>query len=499
MGKGGARVERRPFFVQGMKVQFALIAALMAAMPMPAPAAQNPGGAPAPAAEGSHSATPADSPFSPSPLAGLISSDTVWSGIVPVNGKIQILAGATLTIQPGTQVRFAVASTRTDTAEDRIFVQPGGTLIARGTETQPIVFASATPGLKWYGIELHSGHDQDAFAHCRIRDSINGIACVSTSPTIEDCVFESNRQGVSLWRQAQPLLRRCRFLRNAVGVWASMQSAPTVTSCEIEASGEIGVSVEAGCGGVIEKTLFQGNKIGIQKRGGGSFLATENRFAANEVGVFIDREGATAELRANEFTDNKEAVRVATKAAPLVSRNMFKGNTAALQFESRAQGSVSHNDFTANGTGIRLSKTSNPEIVLNDFSGNETALLCEYSSYPVIANNNFRGNNTDIQAGENQSFAWTRSVWPAAEWANWAQNYGENKILARNNYWGEENTRALLAGAKEIKTLMDFRRSAEITVSGKAYRRDEVDFQPFSPTPIGDAGSAGPEPGTRGP
>jgi len=429
------------------------------------------------------------------PVASLIKSDSVWSGSVTVNGKIQVLSGVTLTIRPGTQVRFAVATARTDTAEDRIFVQPGGTLIARGTESQPIVFASATPGLKWYGIELHSGHDQDVFAHCRIRDSVNGIACVSSSPTVEDCVFEDNRQGVSLWRQAKPVLRRCRLLRNTVGVWTSMQSAPTITACEIEASGEIGVSVESGCDGIIEKSLFRGNKIGIQKRGTGNLLAAGNRFVANEVGVFIDREGATATLKANEFTGNGQAVLVAAKAASLLSRNIFNNNATALRYESRARGSVDHNDFTANATGVSLSKTSSPEIAWNDFSGNATALLCEYSSYPVIANNNFRGNGTDIRAGENQSFAWTRSVWPAAEWTSWAQSYGENKILARNNYWGEENTRALLAGATEIKTVVDYRRCAEITVSGNTYRRDEIDFQPFSPTPIGNAGSAGSEPG----
>lgn len=443
-----------------------------------------------PAAPNTLAPTPETLPES-APVASLIMKDSVWSGIVPINGKIQVLSGVTLTIQPGTQVRFVVSTTRSDTDEDRIFVQTGGTLIALGTESQPIVFSSASTGSKWYGIELHSGHDRDAFAHCRIRDSRMGIAAVSSSPSIENCLFEGNQQGVSLWRQAKPALRNCTFLRNAVAIGVNMNSAPTITSCAIEDSEQIGVSVEAGSGGSVEKTRLSRNKIGIQKRGSGRLLMAQNGFDSNTVGVAIDQEDAMAEVRENVFSNNQQGVRVATKAAPRISRNVFHKNLTALRFDSRSKGSVDHNDLTANGVGVRLSRTSSPEIAWNDFSANDTAILCEYSSYPVLANNNFRGGSTAVQAGDNQSFEWTRSIWPGTEWENWARSYGRNKIVAGNNYWGEEATREMQAGSAQIGFILDYRRSKEILIEGRSYRRDEVDYLPFSPAPIPNAGTSG--------
>ena len=70
-------------------------------------------------------------------LAGTINSNTVWdnTGSLPlvVEGGLTVAAGATLTVQPGTVVKFAAA-------DDVLFVQ--GALIATGTAAAPIAFTS---------------------------------------------------------------------------------------------------------------------------------------------------------------------------------------------------------------------------------------------------------------------------------------------------------------------------------------------------------------------
>lgn len=472
----------------------------LAALSLPVIAAQRPDNAGPPVAAAQrpgYPGPPAPPPgASDAPALRLIDRDTVWSGTVGVNGKLQIVKGATLTIQPGTTVQFMLPSTRVDASEDRIFVQPGGRLLARGTPSQPIVFLSATPGAQWFGIELHSGHGEDVLEHCRIQDSRTGLTCVGSSPSVGRCVFKGNGSGVSLWRQAKPAIRDSVFVDNEVAIKVGMQSAPTVASCEITGSSVSGIAIEQDSGGVVERSLLRGNKAGVAKRGSGSLVIANNRFEDNEIGASVDREGE-AELRENVFTNNRLGVRGTAKASLLLSRNTFDANDTAVRFDGRAKGTVGGNDFTANTLGVHLSRTSGPEISGNRFLKNGTAVLCEYSSYPTISRNNFGDNGTDIRAGDNQSFEWTRTVWPAGDWERWADTYGRDKILARNNYWGERTSREMQAGGKAIGTLFDHHQSPEIIADNRPYRRDEIDYRPFSPEPFADAGvDARPEVGS---
>src|SRR5512141_1889094 len=69
-------------------------------------------------------------------------TDQTWSGTVIIDGVVQFSSEASLTILPGTTVKF----TRTDTdgdgiGENEIYIQGG--LNAVGTKDRPIVFTSA--------------------------------------------------------------------------------------------------------------------------------------------------------------------------------------------------------------------------------------------------------------------------------------------------------------------------------------------------------------------
>jgi len=69
-------------------------------------------------------------------VSGTISTDSTWNGNVVVTGGVAVPSGATLTIQPGTVVKFD-PSTRIG-----IEVQSGGSLVANGTLAEPITFTS---------------------------------------------------------------------------------------------------------------------------------------------------------------------------------------------------------------------------------------------------------------------------------------------------------------------------------------------------------------------
>ena len=75
-------------------------------------------------------------PFNACSVSGFIGSDTTWSPATCdpyiVTGSIIVQTGATLTIQPGTRVKFD--------SQKALTVQ--GTLVARGTAASPITFTS---------------------------------------------------------------------------------------------------------------------------------------------------------------------------------------------------------------------------------------------------------------------------------------------------------------------------------------------------------------------
>lgn len=70
--------------------------------------------------------------------AGSITTNTTWTNdnTYLLNGYVYIADGATLTIEPGTVIRGDEANKGT------LIVERGGSLIAQGTSTQPIVFTS---------------------------------------------------------------------------------------------------------------------------------------------------------------------------------------------------------------------------------------------------------------------------------------------------------------------------------------------------------------------
>ena len=74
--------------------------------------------------------------------SGVLSGDETWSGDVVITGTVMIPGDITLSIEPGTTVEFAAGR------DIELIVK--GTLIAEGTESDPITFTSdAENPAKW--------------------------------------------------------------------------------------------------------------------------------------------------------------------------------------------------------------------------------------------------------------------------------------------------------------------------------------------------------------
>lgn len=172
-----------------------------------------------------------------------ITQDAVWSGTVVIRGQTVVKRGCTLTILPGTVVKFVRIDEDGDGIGDgELTVE--GRLVARGTKERPITFTSgeSEPKMKdWTFVQV----------------SVNRDAVV------EYCVFEYGFSGLQV-HYSTATIRNNLFRRNFEGIRFSTTDV------------------------LIENNDIVDNDYGIRCEAHGSrTTVTKNRFAGNEVAFFL--------------------------------------------------------------------------------------------------------------------------------------------------------------------------------------------------------------------
>lgn len=111
-----------------------------------------------------------------------------------VVSDITVDPGEVVTVEPGVVLLFA----------DFTALQVHGTLLARGTESSPIIFTSNNDGrflsnsegeaapYDWNGITVMAGSGGSVFENCEIGYSLYGINSLTKQVRIVDCRFHSN-------------------------------------------------------------------------------------------------------------------------------------------------------------------------------------------------------------------------------------------------------------------------------------------------------------------
>jgi|GEM_PF-2421093 len=155
-----------------------------------------------------------------------ITTDTTWTltgSPYIVTGNITVLgstsAGATLTIEPGVEVRFNSSRYMTIGASSG---NPGS-LVAQGTAANPIVFTSnqATPTAgHWNNIRFYNTADDatSILEHCAIQYAGSGsdgsVNISQASPTIRNCtITNSSSHGINVGT-GSPTIDGCQFSGN---------------------------------------------------------------------------------------------------------------------------------------------------------------------------------------------------------------------------------------------------------------------------------------------
>ena len=231
-----------------------------------------------------------------------ISQDTAWAGNVLVTGDVYVEPGVTLTILPGTIVKFKRID---ETSDQNLFAVDSpyypqaeliirGTLIARGTDRERITFTSAEIDARprdWGAVNF-LGSNGNVIDNCRFMFAYNGVHAHGSAVQISNSEFVKNGVGISFKSEEE-----------TPGVeWFGQRSDLLIVN-----------------------NFISGNKGGI------GFRNSDARISHNEItdnkyfGVF-PKENLQADITANEITGNKKGIYLYQAKGLTLSQNNIYDN-----------------------------------------------------------------------------------------------------------------------------------------------------------------------------
>ena len=334
-------------------------------------------------------------------VGGFITSDTTWTNdrVYEIVSNVQVNPGVTLTIQPGTQVRFRPGK----------MLQIAGTLIADGQPDTPIVFTSAVS--KTYGawgpinftstavsatVDANGNYVSGSIIRNTRIEYGTGIGILSTLPYISDNTFISNAA-----TYAGPWQGCCDYAvvhYNDPGGWFG--------------GGEI-----TGTFAVRRSTFIdnQGAAVAIANMNGKRFEVTDN--------LIIDQAGAgvtqgnigwyTSLIARNRLIRTRGFNILGTGAGTVIEDNYVAnstgpGYTAGFGVDIYSGSPlIRHNVFANNGQGqtwcngrcsvINIFSGGAPTVISNTFTGNwlDSLIYFNWGGGGIYQHNNWMGNQVN--------------------------------------------------------------------------------------------------------
>lgn len=302
--------------------------------PTPSPSPE-PVKSPAPVAVRTPHSLPGESRLAPAVDAAaeqvmrdaVLTEDTVWRGEVLVEGSITVAPQTTLTIEPGTVVRFR-RTVPGEGAGPVLLVQ--GRIVAKGSAGEPVRFTSAFPDPgagEWQGIILLGSEKKNLFEQCRVEGAVAGIDASFSTITLKD---------ISL---------------SACGTGARFQDS-IITVDGGEASGcRVGMELAESEADVRNITV-RGNRFGMMVRGGSLFMEG-GRFVANKQ-AGLTASSSRFSIASAIFRDNATGLAVTDCTGKVTASRVSDNRDVGIHLvRSRVQ--VNGNEIVSNGAiGLRV-------------------------------------------------------------------------------------------------------------------------------------------------
>lgn len=266
----------------------------------------------------------------------MIVEDTLWQGAIQINGMITVAEQATLTIKPGTVVRFG--------ADSGLLVL--GRVVAKGTSELPVLFTSnylhPAPA-DWYGIVLTGTAKKNIFEHLKLQGAETAIHSRFSSSELSYLSVDNSSVALT-FADSIAAIKEVAISDCPVGI-SSLKSEVELESVAVD-KGEIGLTVTSSslsadklkvsrstqsaliaekCQLKVEKSVFSNNASGAMVIDcGGSF--TTSKFIANsETAVVLS--GSLIRFSANLVSGSKVGLQL-IDSSPSVWGNSIYGNSS---------------------------------------------------------------------------------------------------------------------------------------------------------------------------
>lgn len=172
----------------------------------------------------------------------VITRDTVWSGDIRITGRVVVRRGVTLTLTPGTTVRFGRFDLNGDGIGDgelRIL----GRIAARGTPSAPVRFASAEKEPRagdWSYLLIFTSGAGNVLEHCIFEHAFSGLQVHFSRAAVRDSLFTGNREGIRFGR-AEMRIEHNRFSGNDIGIRHHRLEGPVTMARNEIIDNEVGI------------------------------------------------------------------------------------------------------------------------------------------------------------------------------------------------------------------------------------------------------------------
>ncbi|MHB1349075.1 MAG: right-handed parallel beta-helix repeat-containing protein [Desulfobulbaceae bacterium] len=283
-----------------------------------------------------------------------IDQDTTWSGTVVISGDIYVPPGVTLTIAPGTVVKFKKIDEKSDQnlfdidspyyPEAELIIR--GRLIARGTPDKQIVFTSAEmrPNPADWGAINFLGSEGNVVEYAKIYCAYNGIHAHGSEVRVTNSEFARNGVAISFKKEEEA----------PDAPWFGRPSDLTITS-----------------------SVFSKNKGAIGCRNSRAEIL-HNEIRENKFFGIWPKEDCPAVIRFNEITENDRGIYLYQVQGMILEQNNIYNNRGYDIAIAEAQ------DFPVNAANNWLGTTDPAKIAEKLFDKNDDPEVAEIQIQPLL-------------------------------------------------------------------------------------------------------------------
>jgi parallel beta-helix repeat protein len=333
-------------------------------------------------------------------------STRTWDGDVYVLGDVKVVSGGTLNIAAGATVSMFDSDLGETGDQDRIEFNVNGSLVADGSEANPIVFKpwSSSGVGNWLGFFVNSTSSGATFDHCTIKRSAAAIRSYApltvTHTEIDTCAWS--------------------------GI-VSKDGGVTISNCQLKAPGYVGIEVDRNAN-MVRNTLVKDALLYAVAAYDSASTALDIRgseIAGSDTGLYVDGSVDVDIDSTCCFYQNDTAIHFYNSgtAATVKGAGITWSTSAAVLCDNSSSPRIDSNIFAHNGAGIYCTNSSSPVVESNEMQMTGYAIFGASSSYPDVGHSS---PSSGQSAGNNKIGHTTKDV---------VNSNGSGTISARNNYW----------------------------------------------------------------